>query len=128
MKLKKSIPGLAMALAMLLPSAASAHGSMIPQHGGVVQMSGEIMIELVSAPKGLEFYVSEEDQPIPAKDFDAKLILTAANGTKSNAVLKPMAGNKFVAPGLKPPAQTKVVVALVNKADSAKTFITFRMK
>ena len=33
--------------------AAHAHGSMKPSHGGVVQMSGEIMVELVTKPRSL---------------------------------------------------------------------------
>ena len=51
----------------LTPGMALAHGSMKPSHGGVVQMSGEIMVELVTRPRSLEVYVTEEDEPIDRK-------------------------------------------------------------
>ena len=119
---------LSAAFSLLVPVVVQAHGSMKPTHGGIVQMSGEILVELVAAPKGLEIYVSEEDEPVPATDFNARLIITAANGTKTGGALSVAGGNKFVAPGVKVPAGGKVVVALVAKADDAKTFATFRMK
>jgi len=35
-----------------MPAMLHAHGSMKPRHGGMVQMTGETMIELISGPKG----------------------------------------------------------------------------
>ena len=109
------------------PTAALAHGSMKPSHGGVVQMSGEIMVELVTRPKVLEIYVTEEDEPIPASGFDGALIVTAADGAKSKLALSPAGGNKFTSAS-RPPSGAKVVVSLTAKAGGAKTFATFRMK
>ena len=114
------------ALAMV-PGAALAHGSMKPSHGGVVQMSGEIMVELVTKPKSLEIYVTEEDEAIPAAGFDGALIVTAADGAKSRTAMNAAGGNKFTAPG-RPPSGAKVVVSLTAKQGGAKTFVTFRMK
>ncbi len=114
------------ALAMM-PSAAHAHGSMKPSHGGVVQMSGEIMVELVTKPKSLEVYVTEEDEPIPAAGFDGALVVTAADGAKSRIALSVAAGNRFTAAG-RPPSGAKTVVSLTEKQGGAKTFVTFRMK
>ena len=111
----------------LTPVAAHAHGSMKPSHGGVVQMSGEIMVELVTKPRSLEIYVTEEDEPIPAAGFDGALIVTAADGAKSRIALSAAGGNKFTAPG-RPPGGAKVVVSLTEKKGGAKTFVTFRMK
>ena len=111
----------------LTPGAAHAHGSMEPSHGGVVQMSGEIIVELVTKPKSLEIYVTEEDEPIPAAGFDGALIVTAADGVKSRIALKAAGGNRFTAPS-RPPSGAKVVVSLTQKKDGAKTFVTFRMK
>ncbi len=111
----------------MMPAAAHAHGSMKPSHGGVVQMSGEIMVELVTKPKSLEIYVTEEDEPIPAAGFDGALVVTAADGAKSRIALIPAAGNKFTAPS-RPPSGAKVVVSLTEKQGGAKTFVTFRMK
>lgn len=114
------------ALALGLSGPVLAHGSMEPSHGGVVQMSGEILVELVKTSKGLDVYISEEDEPLPATSFDAKLIVTPASGAKFNAVLKPAGGNRLTAAGINPGSGTKVVVSLVDKGTGAKTFATFR--
>ena len=108
------------------PALLHAHGSMKPQHGGMVQMTGETMFELVSGPKGVDVYLSEEDEPMAAAAFTAKLTQTAA-GKKSEAILKPAGGNKLSAPGFKPAKGAKLVVALVDKS-GAKTFATFQAK
>ena len=110
-----------------LPAAVHAHGSMKPSHGGIVTMSGEIMVELVRGPKGVDVYVSEEDEPIAASGLNAKLTVTAA-GAKKDTPLVAGKGNRLSAPGLKVPAGAKVVVALVDKRDGAKTFATFMVK
>ncbi len=111
----------------LMPGTALAHGSMMPSHGGMVQLSGEIMVELVSKPGSLEIYLTEEDQPLAAAGFDATLIVTAPDGTKSRTALSAAGGNRFTAPG-NPPAGAKVTVSLTGKAGGAKTFVTFAMK
>lgn len=110
-----------------LPVSASAHGSMKPSHGGLVTMSGEIMVELVRGPKGVDVYVSEEDEPIAASGLNAKLTVTAA-GAKKDTPLVAGKANLLSARGLKIPAGAKVVVALVDKRDGAKTFATFQVK
>ena len=110
-----------------LPVAASAHGSMKPSHGGVVTMSGETMVELVRTPKGADFYISEEDQPLTASGYTGTATVTAG-GAKKSTPLVAQAGNKMTAPGLKVPAGSKVVVALTSKSNAAKTFATFMVK
>jgi len=108
------------------PAMLYAHGSMKPQHGGLVQMTGETMIELVSGPNGVDVYLSEEDEPLVAGGFTAKLTQTAA-GAKSEAALKPAGGNKLSAAGFKTAKGAKLVVALVDKS-GAKSFATFQAK
>lgn len=115
---------LAAALLFAAPVAAGAHGSMKPQHGGVVTMSGEIVVEMVKSAKGLAFYVSEEDEPVPASGFDAKVIVTAGS-KKTQVPLVAAGGNKFTAAGMTAPKGAKVVVALVSKRDQSRTFATF---
>ncbi|MBB4611954.1 hypothetical protein [Novosphingobium taihuense] len=110
-----------------MPVCASAHGSMKPSHGGIVTMSGETMVELVRGSKGVDVYVSEEDEPIAASGLNAKLTVTAA-GEKKDAPLVAQSGNKLSAAGLKVPTGAKVVVALIDKRDGAKTFATFLVK
>ncbi|MCI4592428.1 hypothetical protein MOK15_20370 [Sphingobium sp. BYY-5] len=115
------IAGLAL---MAAPAMLHAHGSMKPQHGGLVQMTGETMIELVAGPKGVDVYLSEEDEPLATAGFTAKLTQTAA-GAKTEAALKPAGGNKLSAPGFKAAKGAKLVVALVDKS-GAKSFATFQ--
>lgn len=110
-----------------LPVAAGAHGSTKPVHGGIVTMSGETVIELVRAPKGVDIYLTEEDEPLAASGFTGKLIVTAG-GAKKETALVPQARNKLTAPGLKIPAGAKVVVSLTAKSNGAKTLASFTVK
>lgn len=126
MKIDLFRTGLAALALAALPATAFAHGSMKPQHGGLVQMSGETMIELVSGPKGVDVYLSEEDEPVAAAGYTAKLTQTAA-GKKTEAALKAAGGNKLTAAGFKPARGAKLVVALVDKG-GAKIFATFQAK
>ena len=118
--------GLAVAALALTPTAAFAHGSMKPQHGGLVQMSGETMVELVASPKGVDIFISEEDEPLPASAYTATLTQTAS-GQKTQAALKPAGGNKLSAPGFIAAKGTKIVVALTDPS-GAKIFTTFQTR
>ncbi|MES2172589.1 MAG: hypothetical protein V4523_01440 [Pseudomonadota bacterium] len=118
--------GLAVMALMAAPAMLHAHGSMKPQHGGLVQMTGETMFELVASPKGVDVYLSEEDEPLIASGFTATLTQTMA-GAKTQAALKPAGGNKLSAPGFKAIKGAKLVVALVDKS-GAKSFATFQAK
>lgn len=118
--------GIAAIALIAAPAMLHAHGSMKPQHGGMVQMSGETMMELVAGPKGVDVYLSEEDEPLTAAGFTAKLTQSAGGG-KSEAVLKPAGGNRLSAPGFKTVKGAKLVVALVDKS-GAKIFATFQAK
>lgn len=121
---KLTILGTALALATLQAPLAYAHGDMKPQHGGRVQMTGETVIELVSNARGVDVYLREEDEPLPATAYNAKLIITAA-GKRHEAMLRSGPGNRLLAPGLKLPAGARVVVALTAKAGGARIFATF---
>ncbi len=127
MNIKKIATALAGLSLIALPVGASAHGSMKPQHGGIVTTTGETVIELVRAPKGVDVYITEEDEPLAASGFAGKLIVTAA-GAKAETALVSQAGNRMSAPGLKIPAGAKVVVALTAKGSGAKTLASFTVK
>lgn len=105
-------------------STAHAHGSMKPQHGGMVQLSGETVVEFVLGPKGADVYLTDEDQPLPSADFAAKLVQTAA-GKKSEVALKPVGGNRLSAPGFKAHKGARVVISLTDKAGT-RSFATFQ--
>ncbi len=115
-----------LAVLALAPLPALGHGSMTPQHGGVLQMSGEMQIELVARQGALDVYISEEDEPLAATGYTGVLILTAPDGTASRVPLQVVSGNRYTAP-TRPPSGTRVVVSLTSTADQARTFVTFRM-
>jgi len=113
------------ALALIaVPATVHAHGSMKPKHGGLVQMSGETVIELATTTKGIDVYLSEEDKPTPTAGFTAKLAQTVA-GKRTEAILKPAGANKLSAPGFKPAKGARLVVTVVDK-NGAKIFATFQ--
>lgn len=118
--------GLAAVALIAIPVAVEAHGSMKPQHGGMVEMSGETVIELATTSKGVDVYLSEEDKPTPTAGFTAKLAQTVA-GKRTEAILKPSGGNKLSAPGFKSARGAKLVVSIVDKS-GAKIFATFQTK
>lgn len=104
-----------------------AHGNMAPQHGGMVQMSGETLFELVRAPGGVAIYVTDDDEPLASTAATGKLAITAHGQTRSVA-LTPGPGNRFDAAGLKLPAGAKVAVQVVEKATQARLGTTFVVK
>ncbi len=107
--------------------AAHAHGSTAPQHGGIVQVTGETMFELVNKPAGVELYISEHGEEIPSSSATAKLSITSG-AAKKEVPLTPAGGNKYVARGVKLPGGSKVIVTLVDNTIKAKTFATFTVK
>jgi len=107
--------------------AAHAHGSTKPQHGGIVQITGETMFELVNKPAGVELYISEHGEDIPSSSASAKLSI-ASGAAKKEVPLAPAGGNKYVAKGVKLPGGSKVIVTLVDNTIKTKTFATFTVK
>lgn len=126
--LKKSAGLAAIAVATLAFNAdALAHGVTKPSHGGVVQMSGETLFELLVEPTGTSLFIVDEDDEVASSGFDAKLIVTA-KGARTEVAMKPAAGNKFEAKGTKIAAGSKVAVLLTNKTSMAKTSAEFTVR
>ncbi|KPF81676.1 hypothetical protein IP70_23405 [alpha proteobacterium AAP38] len=123
-------PMIRLALAATLtlsPLAALAHGDTTPKHGGIVQMTGETLIELVAGADAASIYVSEEDEPVPSADLTATMTIMDAGG-KRQVNLTPAAGNRFDAPGVKLTSGAKVAVMVVNKASQARSILSFTVK
>ena len=117
----------ALSLICALPSAGWAHGATHPQHGGMVQMSGETLFELVRTPAGVSLYVMDEDEPVDARAMTAKLSVTVA-GKRQEVAMVSGAGNQFFARGLTLPKGASVGVLVVNKASRARYGTTFIIK
>lgn len=111
---------------LLVGGVAFGHGNTKPLHGGVVQMVGEKVFELVAKPEGAELYVVDDGEDIDSATMKASMTIDAG-GTKSEAVLLAAGGNKFVSKGTKIPSGAKVVVMLVG-ADQSKTTARFTIK
>ena len=111
--------------ALAFAAGADAHGSMKPQHGGVVQMAGETRFELVNAPAGVALYVQDDEEDVPSAGATARLTITTKAGASSTVQMAPAGGNKFEAKGLKLAPGSKVGVMLVNTATQARASTTF---
>jgi hypothetical protein len=123
------LPALALGVAALaFDTAANAHGSDKPKHGGVVQMVGETFFELVTRPGGVDLYVRDDDEDVVSAVMTAKLTITSSKGAKSEVALAPAGGNRFEARGVKVPAGSKVAVMLVDKATLSRVGATFAIK
>jgi hypothetical protein len=121
---------LALTLALspaLAPLPALAHGNTTPQHGGIVQLSGETLVELVAGTDGTSVFVAEEDEPVPASDLTVTLTVMDPAG-KRQVEMVPATGNRLDAPGLKLAAGTKIGALIVNKTNQVRTIVAFTVK
>jgi len=122
---KKLPPALALGLSMLAFNVPiQAHGSSKPEHGGVVQIAGETLLELVVRPDGVALYLKDDDDEVVSADMTAKLTIVS-KGAKTEVPMQAAAGNKFEAKGLKVVSGSKVSVLVVNKSTQAKVGATF---
>jgi hypothetical protein len=118
----------AMLLVSVLPlNVAHAHGGTQPEHGGVVQLVGDMTFELVARADGVELYVEDDGEEVTSADLAAKLTIVNA-GAKSDVTLTPAAGNKFEAKGVKIPSGAKVTALLTLKDKQSKIAANFTIK
>jgi hypothetical protein len=119
---------LALALLAAAPfNTAWAHGGTQPEHGGVVQLVGDMTFELVARPDGVELYVEDDGEEVNSAELAAKLTIVAA-GAKSEVVLAPATGNKFEAKGVKIAPGAKVTAVLTLKDKQSKIAANFTIK
>lgn len=120
-------PALAMLLGLALTSPVLAHGSNKPQHGGVVTVVGETVLELVQNADGIQLFVVDEDEDVPSSAVTAKL--TVSNGASSTEmVLQPGPGNQHVGKGIKLAAGATVAVQLTDNKTRRQTSANFAIK
>jgi hypothetical protein len=114
-------------VALFAASPAFGHGNTKPQHGGIVQMSGETLFELVNKPNEVAVYVVDDDEPVAASKMTGKLTVTSG-GKSQSYELKPAAGNKFEATGLTIAPGSEVAVQVVSTETKARLGATFQVK
>jgi hypothetical protein len=108
-------------------NAAQAHGNTKPEHGGLIQIDGDMSLELVVGKDGAELYVLDDDDELPSADLSGKLTITS-KGASSEAALKPAGSNKFEVKGVKIPAGAKVVAMVILKDKTSKVSASFTTK
>lgn len=102
------------ALPLLLAVHVYAHGITEPQHGGIVQVTGDVSLELVNGAEKVEIYILD-DEPWDTTGMGGKLKVETAEG-KSEYELTPIEGSGLRAEGVSLPSGAKVVV-IITKAD-----------
>lgn len=107
------------AMLSLACEAAQAHGVMKPQHGGIVEMVGEMAFELVKRENGADLYLAYDHEGMPTEGMTGKLTVTSGE-SKSEVALKPAGGNKLIAEGVKIPSGSKVVALITLKQPAGK--------
>ena len=108
-------------------NAARAHGGTQPEHGGIVQLVGDITFELVPAADRVELYVEDDGDEVTSADLAAKLTIVDG-GVKSEVTLTPAGGNKFEAKGVKIGTGAKVTALLTLKDKQSKIAANFTIK
>jgi hypothetical protein len=109
---------------MFTLGSAQAHNDPTPNHGGVVQMDGEIKFELVTRNEGAELYLSDHGAAMPTAKLAGKLTVMSGSA-RTETKLEPMAGGKFIARGVKLAKGDKVIanVALEDKLTTSVRFV-----
>jgi hypothetical protein len=129
--MKNNLPSLVALLVLGVASVtlntAQAHGGTQPEHGGVVQLVGDLSFELVAKADGVELYVEDDGDEVTSADLAAKLTIVDA-GAKSEVTLTPATGNKFEAKGVKIGRGAKVAVLLTLKDKQSKIAANFTIK
>jgi hypothetical protein len=77
-------------------SSASAHGSLDPEHGGVVKEAHDMVFELVREEKSVSLYVRDHGEAYPTTELTADVVVLASK-EKSEASFIPIGGNRMVA-------------------------------
>jgi len=106
---------------------AYAHGGTQPEHGGIVQLVGDMSFELVPAADHVELWVEDDGEEVTSADLAAKLTIVDGSA-KSEVALTPAGGNKFEAKGVKIGKGAKVTALLTLKDKQSKIAANFTIK
>jgi hypothetical protein len=121
----KKISTFLLLAAALTAGTAWAHGDGVARHGGIVQMAGELKLELVAKGDAAELYLDDHGEAVPTAKLTGKLTVLSG-GNKSEAKLEP-AGDKLVAKGVKLVKGDKVI-AIVTTEDKQNNSARFVIK
>lgn len=88
--------GLAFSLIVVSPVALS-HGSIEPEHGGVVKVEHELAFELVREEQSVSLYVRDHGEAFATDGLSGTIMVLGA-GKKQEEEISPAGGNKMTAP------------------------------
>ena len=88
-----SVLGLTVALTGWV-GAAAAHGYWPAKHGGLMNLGGEITMELTNQEGRLVIYVEDHGEPVDMQAADGTLEILEVDGAKSAITLRPAGGNR----------------------------------
>jgi hypothetical protein len=125
--MKKILSLLAGGALLLALHHARAHGVAEPEHGGIIQVVNEIVVELVQRGDVAEVYLKDDDDPMPTAGMSGQLKI-AAGGGKSQAVLKPAGGNKLEAKGVRLAQGATVLVIVQLEEKKPRLSASFTIK
>ncbi len=75
---------------------AFSHGSLEPEHGGIVKIEHELVFELVRGESNTSVYIKDHGKPVDTEKLTGSIMVLAA-GKKSEAELSAAGGNKMTA-------------------------------
>lgn len=75
---------------------ALAHGSLEPEHGGIVKEKHDLVFELVKMDGKVNLYLRDHGEPVDAKSVDGS-ITVLSSGKKQDIALQYVSGNQLVA-------------------------------
>ena len=120
-------PLLLLIFASATTDVAVAHGGTQPEHGGIVQLVGDMSFELVPAADHVELWVEDDGDEVNSAELAAKLTVVDG-GAKSEVALTPAGGNKFEAKGVKIAKGAKVTALLTLKDKQSRIAANFTIK
>lgn len=105
--------------AVSISSVAHAHGSLEPEHGGILQEKGDLIVELVSESDGISIYLRDHDQPLDSSRISGSVTILAM-GEKSEMPLVP-AGNNKMTVNIMPTGGMKLLVTIQEEGHESVT-------
>lgn len=103
---------------------AAAHGNDEPQHGGIVQVVGEAVIELVARPDGVDMFLVDDHAAAVAAEYTAR-IKVLSGGSTQDAVFTAGQGNRFRAAGVKLGPGARAIVTVKRNSTGATSTARF---
>jgi len=81
---------------LMITPAVLAHGSLAPEHGGIVKEKHDLVFELVRTQEQVNLYLRDHGEPVDAKSVEGSITVLSA-GRKQDIALQYVSGNQLTA-------------------------------